>query len=152
MAKKPTSEPSEQQQTGEIPISFGGKGRSSNRGDRVSIITDRGTEYLAMYPSDPLLVHMNGWRFVTSSFLFEEDKITGIKLMKAERGYTIRNGKGSRPCLHLSLVDIHVTPVDGDVNEVGTFTGSIASDDVIKFTLPQVIRGKYKTFKLSRRS
>jgi hypothetical protein len=152
MAKKPVLTPSEPEVASDefdIPGTSGATGRGGDRGDYVSIITDRESRYLAVYPRDELMQHMADWRFVTHRFKSNETGvIEAVKLVKGDRGSGIRKGKGSRPHYHLGLTSVAVTDINnGDGSNVGE---GIVDGDAVVFTLPPLIRGKYKSFKLSR--
>jgi hypothetical protein len=138
----------------DIPSAFGGggKGRASDGRDRVSIIVDRGTPYLAVYLRDELLAHVADWRFAIDAFRSNgSGVIDALHLTKADRGYILRKGAGSRPHYHISTAKLVVSPVSvGTDEDVGTVVGTIESDGSITLTLPKAIKGKFSWFKLTR--
>jgi hypothetical protein len=152
MSKRPAAAPSETEAASDefdIPGTLGATGRGTDRGDYVSIIAGKESWYLAVYPRNELMAHMADWRFATHRFKSNgTGEIDGVKLIKGDRGSGLRKGKGSRPHFHLSLNTVTVTDLDrtdGSNETVGTVDG-----DAVVFTLPPLIKGKYKTFKLSR--
>jgi len=139
----------------DIPGTSGATGRGADRGDKVSIITDRESRYLAVYLRDELMAHIADWRFVTHRFRSNGvGEIDGVKLEKSERGGSgIRKGKGSRPHYHLGLTSVTVTevkPGDGDV--IGEAVATVDGDDAVVVTLPPLIKGKYLNFKLTKKA
>jgi hypothetical protein len=147
MAKKTSSAPTDS----EIPVSYGGKGRTGDRRDYVSIVGTGKIKHLATYPNDISLAHMADWRFADAIFHANgSGDIDSVKLMKAQRGYSLRKRDNQRLHLHLSLADVAVTTISvGTDEDVGTVVSTIEGDAVV-FTLPKVIKGKYEYFKISR--
>jgi hypothetical protein len=154
MAKKPASAPTEPDvMPGEfdIPAVVGGKGRTGDRSDYVSVVGSGGT-HLATYPNDQSLAHMSDWRYATAAFKANRTgEIVEVKLIKSERGCSLRRRENQRPHFHISLGNVVVTVVDHD-SDVGTCVSCIESDGSVVFTLPKVIKGKSGWYKISRRS
>jgi hypothetical protein len=148
MSKKLASAPDE---VIEIPVTFGGKGRIADHRDRVGIMVDRGTHRLSLSLRAENHPHVADWRYCGATFLSNgTGEITGVKLTKAGRGFSVRRSSDRRPKFIIALMDVTVTPVvdhggDDDNDVVSTIEG-----EAVVFTLPRVIKGKYQSFKLSR--
>jgi hypothetical protein len=153
MAKKPASTPTEPDVApGEfdIPAIAGGKGRTGDRRDYVSVVGSR--THLATYLNDQSLAHIADWRFTTAAFKANgTGEIVEVKLIKSERGFSLRRREHQRPHFHISLGNVVVTVVNHDGGD-GTCVSRIESDGSVVFTLPKVIKGKHDLFKLSRRA
>jgi hypothetical protein len=144
MTKKTTN--TVQLDEGEIPIRYG---KTADQLDRVSIIGKNGKELrLIVYPGEPLLAHMHDWHHVGASFTYYGVSIRGLKLTKAERGFSLRKGQPSRRThLYITLDDVAVEGVSGpEPDELGDVQGSIANDNAVMFALPKVIEGSQRWY------
>jgi hypothetical protein len=154
MAKKLASAPSEPEIASDgfdIPAVIGGPGRTGDRRDYASIVGN-GT-HLAAYLNDQSLAHIADWRFTTARFKPNgTGEIVEVKLIKSERGCSLRRRDNQRPHFHISLGNVVVTGVDHDGGDVGTCVSRIESDGSVVLTLPKVIKGKHHRFKISRRA
>jgi hypothetical protein len=132
----------------------GGGGRAPGRARSSILSNGKGDKALALKPDDVTSTSMAEWRFVDDPKM-RANKETGIivevKLLKAERGLSVRRYRGTRPQVPILLrAPIVVTVVDHDGDYVDTTTCRVENDGSIVFTLPEVIKGKDKYFKITR--
>jgi hypothetical protein len=149
---EPEIAPTEHDEVIRIPVTYGGTLRTADH-DRVGIVADRGKRRLSLSPRAELHPHVADWRFVRVEFLSNgAGEITGVELIKAERGFIVRRSSSGRPQFIIALTDVTVTPVDhGGSDDIAETVGTVEGD-ALMFTLPKVIKGKYESFKLTRRS
>ena len=134
----------------DVPRGEGGGGRAPGRA-RASILSNgKGSKSLALRADDETSAAMADWHFVTPRMRANESGvIAAVMLIKSERGLSVRRYKGQRPQVHILLTGLIVTVVEGVVGTT-TCTCRVESDGSVVFALPEVIGGKYQSFKITR--
>jgi hypothetical protein len=120
---------------------------------RASILSNgKGDKALALSPDDETSAGMAEWHFVDPKMRANNETgvIVEVKLIKAERGLKVRRYRGTRLQVPILLTgDLVVTVVEGVVGTT-TCTCRVESDGSVVFALPEVIGGKYQSFKITR--
>lgn len=139
MSKKTTGP--RQPDEGEIPIPYGKKAVQL---DHVSVI-GKGKQFI-VYPSEPLLAHMRDWRFVNASFKHNGSSICGLKLTKAERGFSLRKRQpGRRTHLYISstLSSSIASVIRSQTNSVTSRVSQTTTRSCLRSRLPDKVLKRY---------